>query len=72
MLKGLKDKKPAGIKADEPVRKKTEYSERVVAYFTKEQLGKIKKYAETIGQTEADSTTIRAIVMQFLAKQNLD
>jgi len=44
----------------------TEKTERIVTYFTKEQLERVRRYALKIGQSDADSVTVRTLAIQQL------
>ena len=51
--------------------KSTEKSERLVVYLTKDQMKRVNQYAKKLGQTAADSGTVRIALMQFLDQQGI-
>jgi hypothetical protein len=51
--------------------KSTEKSERLVVYLTKEQMERVNRYAQKLGQPVADSGTVRIALMQFLDQQGI-
>lgn len=51
--------------------KPTDKKERIVVYLTKEQKGRMDKYAQKLGQPAADSSIVRIALMQFLDSQNI-
>lgn len=44
----------------------TEKTERIVVYLTKAQIERVRRYAVKIGQSDADSVTVRTALIQHL------
>lgn len=52
--------------------KSTEKTERLVVYLTKDQMDRVTRYAQQkLGQTTADSGTVRIALMQYLDQQGI-